>query len=95
MARVFHRSPGADFFADRERLVDYHLDAERAGFKNIRCQTFYRARASELTREQTGEFRRKPGLDERVFEPVMKDEQRARLYAGWKKAVERAEHWEE
>ena len=31
---------------------------------------------------------------ERVFEPVMKDEQRQKLYAGWKKAVERAEHWE-
>ena len=32
---------------------------------------------------------------ERVFEPVMTDDQRSKLYDGWKKAVERAEHWSE
>ena len=31
---------------------------------------------------------------DKVFEPVMKDEQRDKLYAGWKKAVSRAEKWE-
>ena len=30
-----------------------------------------------------------------VFEPAMSDEQRDKLYAGWKKAVSRAKHWEE
>ena len=30
---------------------------------------------------------------DKVFEPVMSSEQRDKLYAGWKKAVERAEHW--
>ena len=32
---------------------------------------------------------------DRVFEPGMNDEQRSKLYAGWKKAVEKAKGWAE
>jgi glycerol kinase len=32
---------------------------------------------------------------DRTFEPQMSADQREKLYAGWKRAVERAEHWEQ
>jgi glycerol kinase len=32
---------------------------------------------------------------DRAFTPSMDEAQRAKLYKGWKKAVERAQHWEE
>ncbi len=32
---------------------------------------------------------------DRIFKPQMKEEQRKKLYGGWKKAVERSQHWED
>jgi glycerol kinase len=32
---------------------------------------------------------------DRTFEPTMSKEQRDRLYANWKRAVERSQHWEQ
>ena len=32
---------------------------------------------------------------DRTFEPQMSADQREKLYAGWKRAVERAQHWEQ
>ena len=42
----------------------------------------------------TGEVTKNWALDRR-FEPRMPEEQREKLYAGWKKAVQRALDWEE
>ena len=32
---------------------------------------------------------------DKIFKPQMKTDQRKKLYAGWKKAVERSQHWED
>ncbi len=32
---------------------------------------------------------------DKIFKPQMKEDQRKKLYTGWKKAVERAQHWED
>lgn len=46
---------------------------------------FWKSKEEILERRET----------DKIFEPQMTEEQRNKLYSGWKKAVERAQHWEE
>ena len=46
---------------------------------------FWKSRDELLKRRET----------DKIFKPQMKNDQRQKLYAGWQKAVERAQHWEE
>lgn len=46
---------------------------------------FWKSKEEILERRET----------DKIFEPKMPEEQRTKLYSGWKKAVERARNWEE
>ena len=46
---------------------------------------FWKSKQEILERRET----------DRVFTPEMSDEKRSKLYAGWKKAVERSREWAE
>ncbi len=46
-------------------------------------------KAEEMKKRAVGTFNARMRKVERVFEPSMSEEKRARLYAGWKEAVAR------